>query len=53
MYKKRIADELLKEWIESIGCVLLEGSKWCGKTTTAEQIAGSVVYMVPIGCLKQ
>jgi hypothetical protein len=44
-YKKRIADELLKEWIESTGCVLVEGSKWCGKTTTAEQVAGSVVYM--------
>jgi len=28
-YKKRIADELLKEWIESTGCVLVEGSKWC------------------------
>ena len=44
-YKKRIADELLKEWIESTGCVLVEGSKWCGKTTTAEQVAGSIVYM--------
>ena len=44
-YKKRIADELLKEWIESTGCVLVEGSKWCGKTTTSEQVANSIVYM--------
>ena len=27
------------------GAVLLEGAKWCGKTTTAEQIAQSVLYM--------
>jgi len=27
------------------GAVLIEGPKWCGKTTTAEQIAGSVIYM--------
>lgn len=45
MYKKRIADEILQEWLESSGCVLIEGSKWCGKTTTAEQVAGSIVYM--------
>lgn len=45
MYKKRIADQLIHDWLESSGCVLIEGSKWCGKTTTAEQLAGSVVYM--------
>jgi len=44
-YKKRIADQLLLELLDSCGTVLVEGSKWCGKTTTAEQAAGSVVYM--------
>ncbi|MCH4155332.1 MAG: DUF4143 domain-containing protein [Muribaculaceae bacterium] len=44
-YKKRIADNLLKDKLEYIGGVLIEGPKWCGKTTTAEQIAGSVLYM--------
>lgn len=44
-YKPRIADKLLAELLEACGCVLLEGSKWCGKTTTAEQSAGSIVYM--------
>jgi predicted AAA+ superfamily ATPase len=44
-YKKRIADNILKDKLEYIGGVLIEGPKWCGKTTTAEQTAGSVLYM--------
>lgn len=44
-YKKRIADELLIKKLKGKGAVLIQGPKWCGKTTTAEQIAGSVLYM--------
>lgn len=44
-YKKRIADNILKRKLEGKGAVLIEGPKWCGKTTTAEQIAASVLYM--------
>ncbi len=44
-YKKRIADGMLKRRLEGKGAVLIEGPKWCGKTTTAEQIAASVLYM--------
>lgn len=44
-YKARICDEILKMKLQSKGAVLIEGPKWCGKTTTAEQIAGSVLYM--------
>lgn len=44
-YKPRIADKLLADLLDACGCVLIEGSKWCGKTTTAEQQAKSVVYM--------
>lgn len=44
-YRARIADEMLRFKLESKGAVLIEGAKWCGKTTTAEQIAGSVLYM--------
>lgn len=44
-YKKRLADALLQDLLESCGAVLVRGSKWCGKTTTAEQAAGSMVYM--------
>lgn len=44
-YKKRIVDELLKDQLDCMGAVLVEGPKWCGKTTTAEQCAGSILYM--------
>ena len=44
-YRKRIADAILSRKLEGKGAVLIEGPKWCGKTTTAEQIAGSVLYM--------
>ena len=44
-YKVRITDEILKEKLAGKGAVLIEGPKWCGKTTSAKQIAGSTVYM--------
>ena len=44
-YKKRIADKLLQRKLSGKGAVLIKGPKWCGKTTTAEQAAGSVLYM--------
>ena len=45
-YRKRIADELLKLKLSAMGAVLVEGAKWCGKTTTCEQQAKSVLCMV-------
>ena len=44
-YKKRIADSILRDKLDAMGAILIEGPKACGKTTTAEQIAGSVLYM--------
>ena len=44
-YKPRIADEMLRKMLRRIGAVLVQGPKWCGKTTTSEQIAKSVLYM--------
>lgn len=44
-YKMRIVDEILKKRLLGKGAVLIEGPKWCGKTTTAEQIAESILYM--------
>ena len=44
-YKKRIADKLLEKKLKSKGAVLIQGPKWCGKTTTAEQISNSILYM--------
>ncbi len=44
-YKPRVADRELKRKLAGIGAVLIEGPKWCGKTTTAEQQAATVIYM--------
>ncbi|MCQ2314522.1 MAG: DUF4143 domain-containing protein [Bacteroidales bacterium] len=44
-YRRRIADVLLSEKLEAMGAVLIEGPKYCGKTTTALQHAKSVLFM--------
>lgn len=44
-YKARITDSILQRKLAGKGAVLIEGPKWCGKTTTAEQAAKSVLYM--------
>ena len=44
-YMPRIADTLLQEHLDAKGAVLIEGPKWCGKTTTAKQLAKSVIEM--------
>ena len=42
-YKKRIADGLLERRLQGKGAILIEGPKWCGKTTTAKQFANSLL----------
>ena len=44
-YLERMVDGLLTELLESSGAVLIEGPKWCGKTTTATQQAASVLRL--------
>lgn len=44
-YLKRIADRLLQERLRSSGAVLVEGSKWCGKTATATRASNSQLFM--------
>jgi len=44
-YRDRIADKLLENKLKGMGAVLVEGAKWCGKTTTSEHHAGSILYM--------
>ncbi|SET49750.1 hypothetical protein SAMN04487771_102134 [[Clostridium] aminophilum] len=44
-YKPRIVDDILKDKLEAKGAVVIEGPKWCGKTTTAMQVANSVLRM--------
>ena len=47
-YYPRIADVVLRERLEAFGAVLIEGPKWCGKTTTAGQQAKSKLFMQDI-----
>ena len=44
-YRPRVVDKQLAKKLQGTGAVLIEGPKWCGKTTTAEQQANSVIYM--------
>lgn len=44
-YEKRIIDDILVKKLIGVVAVLIEGPKWCGKTTTAEQVSNSVLYM--------
>lgn len=44
-YKPRIVDTILQRKLVGKGAVLIEGPKWCGKTTTAEKAAQSTLYM--------
>lgn len=44
-YRARVADNILKDKLEAKGAVVIEGPKWCGKTTTAMQLAKSVIRM--------
>ncbi|MBQ8776371.1 MAG: ATP-binding protein [Treponema sp.] len=44
-YKPRITDSLIERKLRGKGALLIEGPKWCGKTTTAEQFSKSILYM--------
>jgi len=44
-YLVRISDEKLALLLQAKGAVLIEGPKWCGKTSSAQQKAKSVLYM--------
>lgn len=44
-YLRRTADPFLTDLLGAFGAVLIEGPKWCGKTTTAEQQANSVLKL--------
>lgn len=45
IYEKRLVDALLARKLKGVGAVLVQGPKWCGKTTTCEQFAKSALYM--------
>ena len=52
-YKQRISDRVLKRKVLGKGAVLIEGPKWCGKTTTAKQLAKSVLDLGDSSVLRQ
>ena len=43
-YKKRIIDPMLAQRLKNKGAILVEGAKWCGKTTMCETHAESILY---------
>ena len=52
-YKRRIADSILERKVSGKGAVLIEGPKWCGKTTTAKQLAKSCLDLGDSTILRQ
>ena len=52
-YRHRIMDSLLAKKLQAKGAVLIEGPKWCGKTTTAEEIAASKVLLAKTDAKEQ
>ena len=52
-YKHRIADRILERKVLGKGAVLIEGSKWCGKTTTAKQLSKSILDLGDSSVLMQ
>ena len=44
-YISRVCDNELQDVLSSVGAVLIEGAKWCGKTSTAENISRSSLLM--------
>ena len=44
-YKSRVIEKTIANRLRNKGAILLEGAKWCGKTTTCEQHAASILYM--------
>lgn len=44
-YRPRIIDQKIRQKLNIMGAVVIEGAKWCGKTTTAEQFTKSQLYL--------
>lgn len=45
VYYERILDETIEKRLKMVGAVVIEGPKWCGKTTTAKQHAKSILQL--------
>lgn len=53
IYLKRLSDKILKERLDAKGAVLIEGPKWCGKTSTAMQSSKSVLNLADYNTLEE
>lgn len=53
IYKFRVADLVLRRKLRGKGAVLIEGPKWCGKTTTAQQVAQSSLMLGKLSVLER
>ena len=45
IYYERILDETIEKRLKMVGAIVIEGPKWCGKTTTAKQHAKSIIQL--------
>lgn len=45
IYYERILDETIEKTLKMVGAIVIEGPKWCGKTTTAKQHAKSIIQL--------
>lgn len=45
LYRKRVVDEIIEQYLQAFGAVCIEGPKWCGKTWTAEKHSKSAFYV--------
>ena len=52
-YKPRVMDEVIANRLNNKGAILVEGAKWCGKTTTCEQHVSSILYISDPNRVKQ
>jgi len=52
-YLPRLVEATIEEAMKTNGCVCIEGAKWCGKSTTAERFAKSVVRLQKPSTFKQ
>ena len=52
-YRARLVDPMLDRKLQGKGAVLVEGPKWCGKTTTAEQKAASILKLGDVSIYRQ
>ena len=44
-YMPRIVDGIIKNKLEYMGAIVIEGPKWCGKSTTAKQFCNSLIEL--------